>query len=515
MKNTILMIIFAFLIGILLLSPIYAEIATKQEALTIANNWITTIIHHNSNWGGYEKAAVQEIQEFKHEGRTIGYFCSVMPKGYIIVSILKELAPVKAYSATCNLDPDIDEGLTDFLKIKMVRILNSIERQLGPIQSVKNKELEDILEICYRSVWDEFEVPCEVFYEHLGTSSILADYNEGQQLLTSDWNQNNPYNLYCPAPPGGDDCTRSNCSVGCVATAAGQIMHHWNWPPFGQGGSPYSDTYGWLFIPDTCTSFSATEQKDATAELCSEVGQACLMDYCVSSTGSGCGSSATHPDMIDAYINNFRYSDDCSSVPRNIFSANNWFGIMQDQFEWNQPVQYGIPGHSLISDGWKIVASEKQYHMNYGWAGWVDTLDAEWDPYSNSNTWYTLDELPGGDTLGEDMILNIYPITAIGGSFSGTYNRDASFIYRYFTHDATCATDASFGIGQRLQFLPRVEVKCQSTTGYVQFNGSAVSGFDNWLYSINNEDQKVGIRIYDGSVRLCENGGIRFHGQYP
>jgi len=506
MRNAFFTKLINFTMFLALASLSHAEMVTKDEALTVATNWITTIIHHNGSWGGHKKATVQEIQEFKRDGRTIGFFCPVMPNGYILVSLLKELAPVKAYSSISDLNPDSDGGMTDLLKGKMAGIINTIEWKLGAIETLERKDMESILEIDYITSWDKLNRDCADFTEELEAGLIMTDYegNDSTFLLTSYWDQHDPYNEDCPAPPGGDDCTAAHCLVGCVATACSQIMHYWNWPPFGEGGGDYSDTYAWLFIPDTLDGSSTTEQINATAELCHEVGVACTMDYCGDNT-DGCSSGTQTWYVEFALEENFRYTTSCSKRDRIDYTPTEWFDLLKEDLNKNQPLEYRIKGHAIVCDGWQIVDGDKEYHMNYGWA-------------NSRNTWYTLDVLHQVDSMGcadsEYVMQEIRPTPSIGGAFSGTYNRDASFIYRYFTRNATCATDASFGIGQRLQFLPHIEVKCAtSSTGHVQFNGSAVSGYDNWLYSINNEDQKVGIRIYDGAVRLCENGGIRFHGE--
>ena len=44
----------------------------------------------------------------------------------------------------------------------------------------------------------------------------MAEY-----LLTTNWNQGNPYNLYCPEFEGIKTLT------GCVATACSQIIYYW------------------------------------------------------------------------------------------------------------------------------------------------------------------------------------------------------------------------------------------------------------------------------------------------
>ena len=191
-------------------------------------------------------------------------------------------------------------------------------------------------------------------------------------------------------------------------------------------------------------------------------------------------------------------------IERKDYTLSEWFDEIKDQFDINRPIEYRIKGHAIVCDGWQVVGGIKEYHMNYGWA-------------NGKNTWYSLDTLHYPDSTGvvddEYMMINIKPDPAIGGSFSGSYSRDLPFPRRYFTRDATCASTATFAIGQKLQFLPHVEVKCDGD-GYVYFNGSGVSSeYHEQLFSISSKDAGAKILIQDGAVKLYGGGGIRFHGE--
>jgi hypothetical protein len=508
MKKTIIITLIACLAIVGPASPVRAQsvpkMVTMDEALTVAQNWITLIIQKKGDWGGFETAEVEEIQEFKRGERVLGYFCSVKPQGFIVISLRRELAPVKAYSAVSNLDPESDEGIADIIKGGMERVLNAIEAQIGPLESVRTKDLENILEINYRQSWEELEGDAVVFKQQLGSEVIAMDYQAGDPLLSSNWHQNPPYNDDCPSM----GCANSNgrAVVGCVATAAAQIMRYWGWPPYGVG-SPYNDSYDWPNMRDTVTTSSPQAQIDAVAELCHEVGVAAGMSY-------GCSASSAyheHPDyadMRDAYANYFRYSTSVNVIYRADFdSAVEWFNRIKSDLNANRPLQHGVPGHSIVVDGWQELGSTptRQYHMNYGWAGWVPPNNPDWASYTNSNTWYTLDALPGSNRDEEDLIEDIYPAPILWGSLSGTYIQPP-FPYRYFTQDAT-GSSATFQSGQNLQFLPGIVVACTSTTGgSIRFEGSSS---DNTLL-FTRGDTSQGVLIYNGTIKLNQGGSIKF-----
>ena len=113
-------------------------------------------------------------------------------------------------------------------------------------------------------------------------------------LLTTAWGQGYPYNQQCPHWSNG-----TPTYVGCVATAASQIMRYWGYPANGQGSISYSwynaspfnnglvtlsqnfanSTYDWANMPSSVSTASTTEQKNAVSKLCADVGYAFQMDY--------------------------------------------------------------------------------------------------------------------------------------------------------------------------------------------------------------------------------------------
>jgi len=485
MRNLITTILTACLVIIYLTPPAQAQMVTMNDALTVADNWINVIIRNKGDWGGSRFARVGEIQEFRRGERILGYFCTVEPQGFIVISLHKALAPVKAYSEVSNLDPRLDEGMADLIKGKMESILDAIEQQIGRIELARIEEVEKILEISYRHAWEALE---------RGGLGINMNYQEGEPLLTSNWHQGDPYNRYCPTPQevGNDDCTEDHCAVGCVALAGAQIMRYWAWPPdFG---------FDWPNMPDELGSDQG--QINAVAALCRQVGDAVGMKYC-SGGEKPCESSAFTSDMEDVYEKHYRYSD-CRKEDRNDYNAVDWFERMKAQFNVNRPVHYRVEGHSIVGDGWREFYDEygvfkRQYHMNYGW-GWG------YGDCQGCNTWYTLDELYLGGKDEEYMLENIVPIMALGSKLQGIYVPFPLFPW-YFDRDAT-GDNSTFIEGNNLQFLQGITVTCTSTTGgSIQFQGS--SSANTLLFT--RGDTSRGIRIYNGAIKLTNYGSIKLH----
>jgi len=231
---------------------------------------------------------------------------------------------------------------------------------------------------------------------------------------------------------GGTPCFPT--FVGCVATAAAQIMKYWNWPAYGIASTSYlwdgdnscdsipvgggllsadfSDPYDWGKMPDSCDYDGCdVQEEDAIAELCYEVGVAFEMDYGV------CGSGIYEeqiPEVIDAYTMYFRYDLSIDREDRVQYaSANGWFQVIKEEINNGRPMQYFIFGHCIVCDGWRDTGGLKQYHMNYGWGG-------------SHTDWYTIDNLYcpwlGCDPMKEFMIRRIFPSIADSIPFAEAHN---------------------------------------------------------------------------------------------
>jgi len=480
MKNLKITILIASFAALVLITPAMAQMVTMDEALNVANNWIALTLQKKGDWGGSDMAVIGEVQEFKRDGRILGYFCRVWPKGYIIISLRKELAPVKAYSATSDLDPVSEEGMADLIKDCMERILNTIEKEVGPVRSAQTEDVSKILEINYRSVWAELERDEDEFEKDLGSGVIAMDYQEGEVLLDTRWSQDDPYNRDCPAPPSGDDCTQPRCLVGCVATAAAQIMRYWYWPPYGVG-TGYDDPPDWVNMPDDITGTSPAAQINAVAELCHEIGVAVGMNYCA---GTACLSSIPTEDMEAVYEGVYRYSDYCCRLDRDDYTEEGWFNEVKIQLNSNQPIQYRVVGHSIVVDGWQVLGT-RQYHMNYGWD----------DAYT---MWYALDTLYLGDYDEEYMMVNIFPVTSVRHAIVGVYPK-GDFNFRYFNQDAS-GSSAIFESGQNFQFLPNIVV---TSSGSIKFGGN--SRF------FTRGDISRGIRTDSGGISMYSGGQMKLY----
>lgn len=237
-------------------------------------------------------------------------------------------------------------------------------------------------------------------------------------LMTTQWNQEYPYNILCPADPFED---YARCYTGCPATAMGQILNHLRTTHdtrFNDSDDYYAnyasrhfhidddwDTYQFPSFPQLnvlLDSVDATFQRgedlsdSLVAALIFASGVACQQVYTASPNyGSGTFS------VDQAYIAYQRFGfTDCQLFlePDSIMYAT-LISNIQNGYPAHLAVENsaGTSGHNVVVDGYR--ESDGKFHINFGWGGYKDN-------------WYKLPD-PGGFSYGwtkiEGIILNIIP----------------------------------------------------------------------------------------------------------
>lgn len=490
MKKIILLIFILVIVS----HVVNAQVATMDEATQIAYNWVNMVIDKHGAWGKSETATVNPIQELTYNNRRIGYYCTVEPRGYIVISLRKELAAVKIYSDLDNLNPANNKSLFDLIKMLVFRVINPIEQKLGPIESINTFELSSRIETNHQESWDYIYnyIPGSIKKDNINQEN----YQQGESLLTSTWNQVAPYNNNCPYM-SCDSTGNGRALVGCTATAGAQIMKYWSWPPFGVG-VPFNDPYDWVNMPDTVNMTSPAIQQAAVAEISQEFGIIVDMDY-------GCEGSGAPIDTLEGTLDyHYRYSSMVNHLERDNYTASQWWDQVRYQIDLNRPIEYGIWNglsgdssfaHACVCDGWDVWPTpwNEMYHMNMGWED------------INFNGWYQFDNIFNGfiDHDFDEMLVNIVPDGLLGNNLSGTYSIQ-SFNYRYFDRDAA-GTQAVFNPGQFLQALPGITITGSGTGTYVSFLGN--NSQHTKIYT--DGDPSEGIAIRNGTIRLSNGGSIK------
>ena len=387
------------------------ERASVAETEQVAANFMSAVVAFEGDWAGSTAPSVSRVEEVYQHDTLVGYCYHVLPSGYVVVPLLKELAPVVVSSETSHFDVNAADGMAAMTREMLLSGVRAFMQHFGSLDAAQDAKSGTPFGTEYRSLWDSYTVKADDFRGYLSAQSKAeGDTVVVGPLTTSTWHQGDPYNLYCPQGDGG------RCIVGCVATAAAQIMHFYQWPPFGSGTASYfwtgddscdpdnptpgrqltvdvSDGYDWAHIKDDVVSYSSDEDKAATAELNYEVGVAFEMFY------GRCASGAYVKDGRDVFPTYFRYKDIIQLKRRYGFDTDEWCQLAYDELTQGRVISYRITSHAIVLDGWRNMFGWKQLHFNYGWD-------------DGHNAWYTPDAMycPWGCEVGDQLMLtNIVP----------------------------------------------------------------------------------------------------------
>lgn len=190
-------------------------------------------------------------------------------------------------------------------------------------------------------------------------------------LISTNWNQDSPFNAYCPTGQGGPG---GRAYAGCVATAMSMVMKRWNWPDHGQGSHSYTPSgyatqtvdfenayYQWDNMPNNVNN----SNYQAIALLMYHCGVAVDMQY------GPQGSGAHSQDVPDAIFNYFRYTKSANRLDRDLYTRYDWEEILISNLQEGFPMYYsgaeGNSGHAFVCCGYR--ESDRKFYFNWGWSG--------------------------------------------------------------------------------------------------------------------------------------------------
>ncbi len=209
------------------------------------------------------------------------------------------------------------------------------------------------------------------------THRVEAALADIAPLCSTKWNQDEPYNDWCPDMEGGRAVT------GCAATAMAQVMKVYQWPERGQGsyshcwqydGKEYTTTvdfaeavYDWAnMLDDYATVNYSQAEADDVAQLIYHVGVAGQMIYSPQESGTSA------PAIAMGLINFFDYDASMTLESRDWYSEDDWNALVYGELAQGYPMMYcgqsDDGGHAFVCDGYQ----DGYFHINWGWGGQAD-----------------------------------------------------------------------------------------------------------------------------------------------
>ena len=300
-----------------------------------------------------------------------------------MVSPDTDITPVIAYSFKGNFPL---EEFQDNVLLHMVTW--DMENRLKAIPIVP-----DALKEKNNGLWEKYLSADDSF---LGTLVRATQYGP---YLNTTWDQEYPYNYYCPYDPfqlyyyG----LYVPSAVGCVATAMAQIINYHQYPSAVTFSS--TDNYSYVYPNSSLTvNVSASSASISNITYPASTNTAAKLSYAcgisVDMTYTYYNSTASHVNAASAFVNKFNYY----SAYRVLSSHTSFYYWLYTDMLNARPALLAIfksgytDGHSIVCDGYNSATG--QYHLNYGYG-----VDGQ--PGALETWWYNL---PTGMPLEYNII---------------------------------------------------------------------------------------------------------------
>ena len=372
------MLMLALFVGQLIASPVDVTTARQLGLKYVQGNASKLVTNLDLAYTQTTESGYNALYVFNFDG------------GYIIVAADDVAQPILAYGEEGNFDADnIADGLAYYLRFYARQIEYAVENQMTATSDVAEQ-------------WEQLSRDGAIKGER-------ATYGDVAPLITTNWNQDSPFNAYCPQGQGGPG---GHAYAGCVATAMSMVMKKWNWPDHGQGSHSYTPSgypmqsvdfentyYQWNNMPNNVNS----NNYQAVAQLMYHCGVAVDMQY-----GPG-GSGAYSVDVPDALVNYFRYTDHVYRLERELYTKLEWEEMLIANLREGFPLYYSGAdtdgGHAFVCCGYR--ESDRKFYFNWGWSGFnnnyfaIDALNT-YSGNFNQNQGAIFDMIP--DYVYNDLI---------------------------------------------------------------------------------------------------------------
>lgn len=339
-------IIHLFFVTFFLVSSLYAQKRSAQDAITVASQFLKV------SEDNLEAVSTQQSRsrgnKVSADKITRGYYVVNNDSGncFVIVSADERMITVLGFSREGVFQEDkVPEGLLDLL---------------------------DSYDVVYAQLAEGAQGEC---------ARRQVSYPDVSPLIKTEWGQGQaelPYNAQCPLDPAGSG---KRCLTGCVATAMAQVMNYYKYPNQCSGEHSYtlngfeepqsinfsSVQFDWANMPSKELEWNGTNssQINAVSQLMHVCGVAVEASY-----GVG-GTSAIEGNIPYAFINYFGYNPNMQLLSRKYASTSEWHALIQQELRQQRPVIYsgqGYDGHQFILDG----CNDNGYHVNWGWNGYCN-----------------------------------------------------------------------------------------------------------------------------------------------
>jgi len=306
-----------------------AELATSDEMARVCQNWLTTIVDATGSWGGSLQPEVADFKDLYDNGQFVARCFFIQPSGHVVVPVLKEMPPIKAYSdeTGINLDDNTGYGYAQLLRDVFRHRYDLYTDTYGSLDARQPDTGAALFARVQRANWDTYTLDPNQFaarkdardIQQAGPLLQLEEAIHANSLLRE---------------------VEGQISIEFTSRGLRIQMEDLNRQPLFALGSP-----------------APTAKGRALLEAISRVL-----------------APLPNPILIE------EHTDSRPFAGRNDYSAVGWFNLIKSDIDEGLPVPYTIYSHEIVADGWRELSGMNQYHMNYGWD-------------DSHNKWYTVDEV--------------------------------------------------------------------------------------------------------------------------
>lgn len=334
------MLMLALFVGQLIASPVDVNTARQLSLKYVQGNATKKVANLDLAYTQTTESGANALYVFNFDG------------GYMIMAADDVAQPILAFGEEGCFDANnIPDGLAYYLRHYARQIEYAVNNSVTADPEISEQ-------------WEQIR-------RYGVIRSERATRGDVAPLISTNWNQDSPFNAYCPTGQGGPG---GRAYAGCVATAMSMVMKRWNWPDHGQGSHSYTPSgyatqtvdfenayYQWNNMPNNVNN----SNYQAIALLMYHCGVAVDMQY------GPQGSGAHSQDVPDAIFNYFRYTKSANRLDRDLYTRNEWEEILISNLQEGFPMYYsgaeGNSGHAFVCCGYR--ESDRKFYFNWGWSG--------------------------------------------------------------------------------------------------------------------------------------------------
>ncbi len=334
------MLMLALFVGQLIASPVDVNTARQLSLKYVQGNATKKVANLDLAYTQTTESGSNALYVFNFEG------------GYMIMAADDVAQPILAFGEEGSFDVNnIPDGLAYYLRHYARQIEYAVNNSMTADPEIAEQ-------------WEQIRRYGVIRGERATRGDVAP-------LISTNWNQDSPFNAYCPTGQGGPG---GRAYAGCVATAMSMVMKRWNWPDHGQGSHSYTPSgyatqtvdfenayYQWDNMPNNVNN----SNYQAIALLMYHCGVAVDMQY------GPQGSGAHSQDVPDAIFNYFRYTKNANRLDRDLYTRYEWEEILISNLQEGFPMYYsgaeGNSGHAFVCCGYR--ESDRKFYFNWGWSG--------------------------------------------------------------------------------------------------------------------------------------------------